>query len=78
MRRAYGSAPGPENALLTPADRAWGLMPRGEYADVLARTVERDWIRRFEAFGFDAAKAWNASAQPEERINAETPIPPPA
>jgi hypothetical protein len=32
-------------------ERAWGLAPPREYAEILARTVERDWIPRFAARG---------------------------
>lgn len=33
-------------------DRAWGLAPAREYAQVFARAIERDLIPRFEARGF--------------------------
>lgn len=59
MRRAYGSARGAEGAVMEADDRAWGLMPAAQYADVLERTLERDWIRRFEKLGLDAAQAWS-------------------
>ena len=56
MRRAYGSAS--TNTTMDDADRAWGLMPPAEYAEVLERTVERDWIARFARFDLDANQAW--------------------
>lgn len=59
MRRAYGSAP--SAAQLPDADRAWGMMAPAEYAEVLERTVERDWIRRFAEHGIDAKAAWDAA-----------------
>ncbi len=40
------------------ADRAWGLMAPARYAEVLARTVDRDWVPRFAKLGIDARTAW--------------------
>jgi hypothetical protein len=34
---------------MTDADRAWGLAPPREYADILARTLVRDYAPRFAA-----------------------------
>lgn len=34
---------------LTDEDRAWGLAPPAEYAEILARTHEREWAPRFAA-----------------------------
>ena len=62
MRRAYGAAP--DRADVAPDDRVWGLMAPAEYAEVLERTVERDWERRFARFGIAAAKAWHAESAP--------------
>ena len=39
-------------------DRAWGLAPPGDYARILAATVERDFVPRFAARGIDCAPAW--------------------
>ncbi len=36
--------------------RAWGLAPPREYADILERTIERDYVVRFAARGID----WHA------------------
>lgn len=49
--------PAPE-AVMSDADRAWGLMPPREYAEVVERTVERDWAPRFQERGIDAQTAW--------------------
>lgn len=48
-------------ATIPPVDRAWGLMPPAEYADIVERTLVRDWIPRFAAVGIDARRAWDAS-----------------
>lgn len=48
-----GAAPAPDDA-----DRAWGLAPAADYAAILARTVERDYVPRFAREGIDAAAAW--------------------
>jgi hypothetical protein len=34
---------------MTATDRAWGLAPPREYAEILARTIEKDYRPRFEA-----------------------------
>lgn len=39
-------------------DAAWGLMPTYRYREILLRTVERDYIPRFERVGLDARTAW--------------------
>jgi hypothetical protein len=36
-------------------------MPHGLYADILERTVIRDYVPRFAKLGIDAEVAWNAS-----------------
>lgn len=41
-----------------PADRAWGLAPPHEYAGILERTFERDYLPRFRARGIDPTVAW--------------------
>jgi hypothetical protein len=38
-----------DEGAMTEAERAWGLAPPREYAEILARTVEREWIPRFSA-----------------------------
>lgn len=40
-----------DDGAMTDAERAWGLAPPREYAEILARTVERDYRPRFEARG---------------------------
>jgi hypothetical protein len=58
MRRVYASGASKEGTPMDPADRAWGLMAAADYAEVLERTVEKDWVRRFARLGFDAQSAW--------------------
>jgi hypothetical protein len=36
---------------MTAAERAWGLAPPREYAGILARTIEKDYVPRFAARG---------------------------
>ncbi len=38
-----------DDGAMADADRAWGLAPPREYAEILARTVERDYRPRFAA-----------------------------
>ena len=58
-QRAQYAAPGPE-APVSADERAWGLMAPSAYAEVLTRTVERDYVPRFAALGVDARRAWDA------------------
>jgi hypothetical protein len=44
---------------IAPTDRAWGLIPPAEYASIVDRTLERDWLPRFGALGIDAQTAWD-------------------
>lgn len=61
LRRAYGGGGRSKEATFADADRAWGLMPVSEYAEVLERTVVRDWVPRFRELDFDAEGAWSRS-----------------
>lgn len=45
---------------ITADDRAWGLAPPRDYAEILAATYERDYLPRFTARGIDPAPAWEA------------------
>lgn len=40
---------------ISDADRAWGLAPASEYATILQRTIERDYIPRFNERSIDLA-----------------------
>jgi hypothetical protein len=55
---SYGSAGTREEESLPAADRAWGLMSGARYAAVLARSVQKDHLPRFERLGVDARAAW--------------------
>lgn len=52
LEHSYGAgnaAVAADDGTMPDADRAWGLAPPREYAEILARTFERDWIPRFAA-----------------------------
>ncbi|MBA2542660.1 MAG: ferritin-like domain-containing protein [Deltaproteobacteria bacterium] len=54
LERSYGvgnAAIADDDGVMTEEDRAWGLAPPRDYADILARTIERDYRPRFEARG---------------------------
>ncbi|MEO8700439.1 MAG: ferritin-like domain-containing protein [Kofleriaceae bacterium] len=54
LERSYGAdnaAVATDDGAMTDADRAWGLAPPRDYADILRKTVERDFRPRFEARG---------------------------
>jgi hypothetical protein len=44
---------------ITDEDRAWGLAPPGEYADILHRTFEKEYAPRFAERDIDAGAAWD-------------------
>jgi hypothetical protein len=56
LEQTYGTANeavASDDGKITDTDRAWGLAPPRDYADILARTVERDYRPRFAARGID-------------------------
>ncbi len=44
-----------DDGALEPIERAWGLAPPRDYADILARTKDREWRPRFSARGITIA-----------------------
>lgn len=60
LEGTYGEVPAGGTTELDDAERAWGLAPAADYAAILARTVERDYVPRFAREGIDAAAAWAA------------------
>jgi hypothetical protein len=58
LEHNYGDAGTGLAVAITDDDRAWGLAPANEYADVLRRTFDRDYLPRFTARGIDPAPAW--------------------
>jgi hypothetical protein len=63
LERSYGTgnpAFADDPASAPDTDRAWGLAPSREYADILHRTFTRDYQPRFAARGIDATPAWAA------------------
>jgi len=52
LEESYGTgntAVATDDGAITDADRAWGLAPPRDYAEILARTIERDYRPRFAA-----------------------------
>jgi len=52
LEQTYGSgntAVATDDGTLSDADRAWGLAPPRDYAEILAKTIERDYRPRFAA-----------------------------
>ena len=58
MRATYAPPAAAGLRSVSAADRAWGLMAPARYAEVLSRTVDRDWVPRFAKLGIDARVAW--------------------
>jgi len=54
LEATYGTgnvAVATDDGAMTDDERAWGLAPPREYAEILARTIERDFRPRFDARG---------------------------
>lgn len=52
LEATYGAAnPATQSTEITPVDRAWGLAAPSDYAEILTRTIEKDFRTRFFARG---------------------------
>jgi hypothetical protein len=58
LRRNYAPVGGEVKRAIPAEDRAWGLMPIARYAEILERTLERDYRPRFARLGFAVDDAW--------------------
>ncbi|MBS2019768.1 MAG: ferritin-like domain-containing protein [Deltaproteobacteria bacterium] len=58
LRMAYAPRPKSEEPVLTPEERAWGLMPVSLYRACVEKTLARDWQPRFTKLGVDVRAAW--------------------
>lgn len=70
MQQSYGvgnQVVAGDDGAMAMADRAWGLAPPRDYADILTRTFARDWAPRFAARGIGAAAAWARALTPAAR-----------
>jgi hypothetical protein len=59
LERSYGlgnEAVAADDGTITDDDRSWGLAPPRDYAEILARTFERDFIPRFAARDIEAKR----------------------
>ena len=63
LERNYGDSGGTPVAI-SDDDRAWGLAPADEYATILRRTFDRDYLPRFTTRGIDPRPAWAARHGP--------------
>jgi hypothetical protein len=57
LERSYGlesAVVARDDGEATDEERAWGFAPPREYAEILARTYEREWHPRFSARGINA------------------------
>jgi hypothetical protein len=60
LRASYAPPPRGVERVVTPEERAWGLMPVSLYRAAVEKTITRDWEPRFARVGIDARKAWVA------------------
>lgn len=51
-----------DDGQITQTERAWGLAAPRDYATILDRTFERDYLPRFAAREIDALPAWQAAS----------------
>jgi hypothetical protein len=62
LRASYSPPPqGKAERVVTPEERAWGLMPVSLYRSSVEKALARDWEPRFEKLGIDARSAWARS-----------------
>ena len=64
LMRSYGTLNktiDADTGKITQAERAWGLAPPRDYATILNRTFERDYVPRFAAREIDALPAWQSA-----------------
>jgi hypothetical protein len=56
LEASYGAANqtiASDDGAMTDVERAWGLAPPRDYAEILHRTIDKEWKPRFEARGID-------------------------
>ncbi|MBV1859066.1 MAG: ferritin-like domain-containing protein [Nannocystaceae bacterium] len=53
LRRNYGQASALPSAKPSATDAQWGLLPSARYAEILERSIRRDFMPRFETLGID-------------------------
>lgn len=58
LRASYDPDAARSHDSIAPAEQTWGLMAPARYGQILARTLERDFIPRFSRLGIDARGAW--------------------
>jgi hypothetical protein len=63
LRQNYAPSGRAIEAPVTPAERAWGLMPVSLYRAAVDKALVRDWEPRFRRAGIDARAAWADPAQ---------------
>ncbi|MDB5220144.1 MAG: uncharacterized protein JWO86_8071 [Myxococcaceae bacterium] len=61
LRASYAPPARGVERVVTPEERAWGLMPVSLYRAAVEKTITRDWEPRFARLGIDARRAWAAS-----------------
>jgi hypothetical protein len=61
LRKNYAPPPRGSERVVTPEERAWGLMPVSLYRSSVEKTLARDWEPRFAKLGVDARSAWARS-----------------
>ena len=64
LEHSYGDVTDDDDVAIedvTDEDRPWGLAPASEYAGILRRTVERDYIPRFNERSIDLVRLLSRS-----------------
>ena len=60
LRASYAPPVRGTERVMTPDERAWGLMPVSLYRAAVDKALVRDWEPRFARLGIDARAAWRA------------------
>jgi hypothetical protein len=60
LRSSYAPEGRGTERVMTPEERAWGLMPVSLYRAAVDKALVRDWEPRFARLGIDARAAWGA------------------
>jgi hypothetical protein len=60
IRAMYAPPGAARETPLAREESRWGLMPASRYGEVLATTLDRDYVPRLSRLGFDARAAWLA------------------
>lgn len=78
LDESYGrGALGRDRGAITPADRAWGVVPPSEYAAAFEATLDAVWVPRFAEVGIAVDPDWRRPTEADDatgRVNSVHPV----